>query len=60
VHWLRQAAGVPGFVGFAVGRTLWWDELVAYVGGAIDRAEAAARIAGNYGRLIAAWEQCTS
>ena len=24
-HWLRTAAGVPGYLGFAIGRTLWWD-----------------------------------
>ncbi|HET7744352.1 MAG TPA: DUF2090 domain-containing protein, partial [Gaiellaceae bacterium] len=25
VHWLETGASVPGFVGFAVGRTIWWD-----------------------------------
>jgi myo-inositol catabolism protein IolC len=55
-HWLRQAAGVPGFTGFAVGRTLWWNELVEYVRGDIDRHVAAYRIAGNYRRMIAAYE----
>ena len=29
-HWLRTAAGVPGFIGFAVGRTTFWDPLVEY------------------------------
>ena len=29
VHeWLSVAAGVPGFIGFAVGRTVFWDPLV--------------------------------
>jgi myo-inositol catabolism protein IolC len=55
IHWLEQAAGVPGFVGFAVGRTLWWNELVAYVGGEIDRSAAAERIADNYHRMVEAW-----
>ena len=55
VHWLEQAAGVPAFVGFAVGRTLWWNELVAYVAGEIDRSAAAERIAGNYHRMVEAW-----
>src|SRR6185437_6391113 len=27
--WLRAAAPVPGFIGFAVGRTTFWDPLVA-------------------------------
>jgi myo-inositol catabolism protein IolC len=51
-EWLRTAAAVPGFVGFAVGRTLWWDELVAYVAGDLDRASAAARIGANYSRMV--------
>jgi myo-inositol catabolism protein IolC len=55
VHWLEQAAGVPAFVGFAVGRTLWWNELVAYVGGEIDREVAAARIGDNYHGMVEAW-----
>ena len=55
LHWLEQAAGVPAFVGFAVGRTLWWNELVGYVGGEIDRENAAERIAANYHRMVEAW-----
>jgi myo-inositol catabolism protein IolC len=54
-HWLRQAAGVEGFIGFAVGRTLWWAELAAYVAGSLPREQASARIAGNYARLVGAW-----
>jgi hypothetical protein len=27
-HWLTTAVGVPGFIGFAVGRTAFWDPLV--------------------------------
>ena len=59
VHWLTQAAGVDGFTGFAVGRTLWWNELVDYVAGRIDREAAAARIARNYHRMVEAYERCT-
>jgi myo-inositol catabolism protein IolC len=60
LDWLEQAAPVPGFVGFAVGRTLWWDELVAYVADEIDREAAAERIAANYLRMIAAYERCAA
>jgi 5-dehydro-2-deoxygluconokinase len=28
VAWLRTAAGVPGFIGFAVGRTSLWDPVM--------------------------------
>ena len=27
-HWLQTAAGVPGFIGFAVGRSTFWNALV--------------------------------
>jgi myo-inositol catabolism protein IolC len=51
-EWLRVAASVEGFAGFAVGRTLWWNELVGYTRGDLSRDVAAARIAGNYRRLV--------
>jgi myo-inositol catabolism protein IolC len=56
LHWLEQAVGVPGFVGFAVGRTLWWNELVRYVAGELSRETASARIAANYVRMVDAYE----
>jgi myo-inositol catabolism protein IolC len=56
IHWLKQAAGVPGYIGFAVGRTLWFDELSDYVAGRIDRAAAVEKIADNYRRMINAYE----
>jgi myo-inositol catabolism protein IolC len=54
-HWLEQGAGVPGYVGFAVGRTLWWNELAKYVAGELEREDAVERIADNYRRMIAAY-----
>ncbi len=56
VHWLQQGAGVPGFVGFAVGRTIWWDPLKSWVAGKTDAESAARTIAGNYGRMVAVYE----
>jgi len=39
VHtWLSTAAGVPGFIGFAVGRTTFWEPLVAWKDQHISRA----------------------
>ena len=54
-RWLEAGAGVPGYIGFAVGRTLWWDELVGYTQGTHSRADAVERIAGNYLRMIEAY-----
>jgi myo-inositol catabolism protein IolC len=51
-HWLDQAEGVPGYIGFAVGRTLWWDELVGHVAGELSRTDASTRIARNYAALV--------
>jgi myo-inositol catabolism protein IolC len=54
VHWLQAGAGVPGFVGFAVGRTIWWDALESWLAGA-SPDEASETIARNYRRLVDAY-----
>jgi len=55
-HWLTQAAPVDGFIGFAIGRSIWWDPLKAYVDGKIERAAGARAIADNYLRFISVYE----
>jgi len=52
IHWLRQGAGVPGYIGFAIGRTIWWDALKDYLDQETDRATAAKTISENYRRMI--------
>ncbi|MGH7334132.1 MAG: 2-deoxy-5-keto-D-gluconate 6-phosphate aldolase domain-containing protein [Candidatus Rokuibacteriota bacterium] len=47
-EWLSTAAGVPGFIGFAVGRTTFWDPLIAWRGGKSSREQAVAEIARRY------------
>ena len=56
-HWLVQAAGVDGFIGFAIGRTIWWDPLKSYVDGKIERSAGARKIAENYLRFVAVYER---
>jgi myo-inositol catabolism protein IolC len=51
-HWLRTGAGVPGYLGFAIGRTIWWDQLKGYLDGSLSRDDAAAQISANYRRNI--------
>ncbi|MGH9245015.1 MAG: 2-deoxy-5-keto-D-gluconate 6-phosphate aldolase domain-containing protein [Acidimicrobiales bacterium] len=51
-HWLRQGARVPGYLGLAIGRTIWFDPLKAFVDGTIDREPAAAQVAANYRRYV--------
>jgi myo-inositol catabolism protein IolC len=55
-HWLRMGSGVPGYIGFAIGRSIWWDPLKAYVDGQMGREEAAKQIAANYRRFIDVYE----
>jgi 5-dehydro-2-deoxygluconokinase len=43
-EWIRNGAKVPGVIGFAVGRTIFWESLVQYHGKQISRDEAVKRI----------------
>ena len=53
VHdWLTIAAGVPGFIGFAVGRTTFWDPLVSWRAGKTTRDEAVAEVARRYREFV--------
>src|SRR4051794_3593237 len=56
-HWLRQAAPVEGFVGFAIGRSIWWDALKGFLGGDLERGAAAEQIADNYLRFIQVYDE---
>jgi len=46
--WLRTAASVPGFIGFAIGRTTFWNAIADYVNNRTTRLEAALRVAQRY------------
>jgi 5-dehydro-2-deoxygluconokinase len=49
VHeWLRTAAGVAGFIGFAVGRTSFWNPLIDLRAKKISRDAAVAEIARRF------------
>jgi myo-inositol catabolism protein IolC len=56
-HWLTQAAPVDGFIGFAIGRSIWWDPLKAYVDGKIERSAGARLIAENFLRFVSVYER---
>jgi myo-inositol catabolism protein IolC len=55
-EWLTTAAGVPGFVGFAVGRTDFWEPLVNWLAEKITRDEAVARVASRYREFVDIFE----
>jgi myo-inositol catabolism protein IolC len=56
-EWLQAAAPVDGFVGFAIGRSIWWDPLKAYIDGKIERSAGAAKIAENFLRFVQVYER---
>jgi 5-dehydro-2-deoxygluconokinase len=47
-QWLETAASVPGFIGFAVGRTDFWQPLVDWKDGKCSREAAVTEIARRY------------
>jgi len=55
--WLKTAASVPGFIGFAVGRTTFWDAVADYVKKRTTRPEAVSRIAQRYQKWVAIFEE---
>lgn len=58
VHdWLTVAAGVKGFIGFAVGRTDFWQPLVDFRAQKISRAAAVAEIARRYREFVGIFEK---
>jgi 5-dehydro-2-deoxygluconokinase len=59
-HWLRQGAGVEGYAGFAIGRTIWWDALKGFLDGSIEREDAAQQIADNYLRFVRVYDEAAS
>ncbi len=55
--WLATAAAVPGFIGFAVGRTTFWDALIAFRDGKIRRDAAVSEVARRYRRWVDVFEE---
>ena len=56
-HWLQQAAPVEGFIGFAIGRSIWWDALKGFLDGKLERRAAAEQVADNYLRFIKVYDE---
>ena len=56
-EWLATAAGVPGFIGFAVGRTDFWQPLVDWRAGTSTRDEARSEIARRYREFVDIFEK---
>jgi myo-inositol catabolism protein IolC len=55
-EWLTTAAAVSGFIGFAVGRTDFWEPLVNYRANKTTRDAAVAEIARRYREFVDVFE----
>jgi myo-inositol catabolism protein IolC len=59
-HWLREAAPVEGFIGFAIGRSIWWDALKGFLDESMTRDEASDQIAEKYLRFVKVYEEAAA
>ena len=59
-QWLKTAAAVPGFIGFAVGRTSFWGPLTDWKEGRLAREAAVREIARRYREWVAIFEAARS
>lgn len=59
-EWLRAAAGVPGYIGFAVGRTTFWDAIQGWREKKHSRDDAVAAISANYQKWVKVFEEAAA
>ena len=59
-QWLRAGAPVEGYVGFAIGRSIWWDALKGFLDDSLSREDAAQQIADNYLRFVRVYQEAES
>jgi myo-inositol catabolism protein IolC len=55
--WLQIAASVDGFIGFAVGRTTFWNPIADLLAKKVTREQAASRIAQRFGEWASIFER---
>jgi 5-dehydro-2-deoxygluconokinase len=55
-EWLAMAAGVAGFIGFAVGRTVFWDSVADWRAKKVAREAAVGEIARRYREFVGVFE----
>jgi 5-dehydro-2-deoxygluconokinase len=56
-RWFAAACESPTAVGFAIGRSVFWEPSTAFLVGSSTAAEAAAHICANYLQLVDAWRR---
>ena len=55
-EWLSVGAKIRGIIGFAVGRTIFWDALQGIKDGKHDRQAAVEMVAQNYKEFVQLWQ----
>jgi myo-inositol catabolism protein IolC len=55
-QWLQAASTVDGFIGFAIGRSIWWDALKGWLAEESDRRAAVSLVADNYLHFVDVYE----
>jgi myo-inositol catabolism protein IolC len=56
-HWIDVAAPLPGYAGFAVGRSIWEEAILGLTGGKMSRSEAVRSISTRYRALIDTYDK---
>ncbi len=56
-EWLQAGAPVEGYVGFAIGRSIWWDALKGFLEQGLGREAASDQIAEKYLRFVRVYEE---
>jgi myo-inositol catabolism protein IolC len=56
-RWFDAAAGSRTAVGFAIGRSVFWESCAEFLAGAHTADHAATTVADNYLQLVAAWDK---
>jgi myo-inositol catabolism protein IolC len=53
--WLKVGAKIPGIIGFAVGRTIFWDPLAEHKEGKTNKLQVIEKLAQNYTEFANLW-----
>ncbi len=59
-EWLIAGANIPGVIGFAIGRTVFWDALSKYYNKTATSEQAIEEIAKNYKSFVDLWFEARS
>jgi len=54
-EWLKVGARIPGIIGFAVGRTIFWEPLAEHRAGKTSKSAAIEGVARNYADFAKLW-----